>query len=47
MRAIVSSDTSNGPQAPVRYHASQHIAHPLGYIVDGVVKIDLDVKPAS
>jgi hypothetical protein len=46
MRAIVSSDTSNGPQAPVRYHASQHIAHPLDYIVDGVVKIDLDVKPA-
>ena len=36
----------NGPQAPVRYHASQHLAHPLGYIVDGVVKIDLDVKPA-
>jgi hypothetical protein len=47
MRAIVNSDTSNGPQSPVRYHASQHIAHPLGYIVDGVVKIDLDVKPAS
>ena len=46
MRAIISSDTSNGPQAPVRYHASQHLAHPLGYIVDGVVKIDLDVKPA-
>jgi hypothetical protein len=46
MRAIVSNDTSNGPQAPVRYHASQHLAHPLGYIVDGVVKIDLDVKPA-
>jgi hypothetical protein len=47
MRAIVSSDTSNGPQAPVRYHASEHLAHPLDYIIDGVVKIDLDVKPAS
>ena len=46
VRAILSSDTSNGLQAPVRYHASQHLAHPLGYIVDGVVKIDLDVKPA-
>jgi len=46
MRAIVSSDTSNGPQSPVRYHAAQHLARPLGYIVDGVVKIDLDVKPA-
>ena len=46
MRAIIGGDTSNGPQAPVRYHAAQHLAHPLGYIVDGVVKIDLDVKPA-
>jgi hypothetical protein len=46
MRAIVSSDTSNGPQSPVRYHAAQHLARPLGYIIDGVVKIDLDVKPA-
>jgi hypothetical protein len=46
MRAIVGGDTSNGAQAPVRYHAAQHLAHPLGYIVDGVVKIDLDVKPA-
>lgn len=45
MRAVVTADTSNGPQAPVRYHSAQHLAHGLGYIVDGVVKIDLDVKP--
>jgi len=36
---------SHGAQSAVRYHAAQHLAHPLGYIVDGAVKIDLDVKP--
>jgi hypothetical protein len=45
MRAIVMGDTSNGAQAPVRYHSAGHLARPLGYIVDGAVKIDIDVKP--
>lgn len=45
MRAVVSNDTSNGAQAPVRYHPSEHLVRSLGYIVDGVLKIDLDVKP--
>jgi hypothetical protein len=45
MRAVVSGDTTNGAQALVRYHAAEHLARPLGYIVDGAVKIDLDVKP--
>jgi hypothetical protein len=45
MRAVVMADTSNAGQAAVRYHASEHLARPLGYIVDGAVKIDLDVKP--
>src|SRR5712691_8830953 len=45
IRAVVSGDTSNGAQALVRYHAAEHLARPLGYIVDGAVKIDLDVKP--
>ena len=45
MRAVVSNDTSNGAQAPVRYHPSEHLFRSLGYIVDGVLKIDLDVKP--
>src|SRR5712692_570493 len=45
MRAVVSADTSNGAQSSVRYHAATHLARPLGYIVDGAVKIDLDVKP--
>ncbi len=45
MRAVVGADTSNSAQAAVRYHAAEHFARPLGYIVDGAVKIDLDVKP--
>jgi hypothetical protein len=46
MRAVVSADTSNGAQAPVKYHAAGHQARSLGYIIDGALKIDLDVKPA-
>jgi hypothetical protein len=45
IRAVVSGDTSNQPQANVRYHPSGHVARPLGYIVDGVLKIDVEVKP--
>lgn len=45
MRAVVTGDTSNGSMVPVRYHAASHVAKPLGYIVDGAVKIDIDVKP--
>ena len=46
MRAVVSGDTSNGAQAPVKYHATGHQARALGYIVDGALKIDIDVRPA-
>ena len=45
MHAIVTGDTSNGAQAPVKYHAGEHQAHSLGYIVDGALKIDLEIKP--
>jgi len=45
VRAVISGDTTNGAQAPVKYHAAEHLAHPLGYIVDGALKIDLDIKP--
>jgi SpoIVB peptidase S55 len=46
IRAVVSDDTSNGAQAPVRYHATSQQARSLGWIVDGAVKIDVEVKPA-
>jgi hypothetical protein len=45
MRAVVTGDTTNGAQAPVRYHSTDHVARSLGYIVDGALKIDVDVKP--
>lgn len=45
MRAVVMGDTSNGVQAPVKYHPAGHQARSLGYIVDGALKIDLEVRP--
>lgn len=46
MRAVVSADTSNGPQAVVKYHPAGQEARSLGYIIDGALKIDIDVQPA-
>ena len=46
MRAVVVADTSNGAQAAVKYHRAGQSARPLGYIVDGALKIDIDVQPA-
>lgn len=46
IRAVVTADTSNAPQAPVKYHGVEKQAKSLGYIVDGAMKIDLDVRPA-
>lgn len=47
MRAVVAADSSNSAQAAVKYHAAEHLSRSLGYIVDGAVKIDLDIKPNS
>lgn len=46
VRAIVVDDTSNAAKAPVKYHSSGKQARELGYIIDGAVKIDLNVRPA-
>ena len=45
MRAVVSGDTSNAAQAPVKYHSAARQARSLEYVVDGVLKIDIDVRP--
>lgn len=45
MRAVIAADTSNGAQAAVKYHPAAKQARPLGYIVDGALKIDIDIKP--
>ena len=46
MRAVVTADTSNGAQAQVKYHPAGQTAKALGYIVDGALKIEVDVQPA-
>ncbi|MBK5258488.1 MAG: hypothetical protein JJE51_02775 [Thermoanaerobaculia bacterium] len=46
IRAVVTDDTSNGAQAPVRYHAAGQQSRALGYIIDGAVKVDINVQPA-
>ena len=46
MRAVVGNDTSNAAKASVKYFASDKQARSLGYIIDGALKIDLDVQPA-
>jgi hypothetical protein len=46
MRAVVSADTSNATKASVKYHPSSQQSRPLGYIVDGAVKIDFQVQPS-
>jgi hypothetical protein len=45
MTAVVEGDTSNSTRAPVRYFAPEHLARPLDYIVDGALKIDLQISP--
>jgi len=45
MRAVVMADTSNGAQAPVKYHPAGTEVRSLGYIIDGATKIDLEVRP--
>jgi hypothetical protein len=45
MRAVITADTSNGAQAAVKYHPAGQSARSLGYIIDGALKIDLDVQP--
>jgi hypothetical protein len=46
IRAVVTSDTSNAEQLPVRYHGSARQTRALGYVVDGAVKIDVEIRPA-
>jgi hypothetical protein len=45
MGAIKESDTSNSGRAPVRYFAPEHLSRPMDFIVDGWVRVDLNIKP--
>ncbi|HEX7707199.1 MAG TPA: SpoIVB peptidase S55 domain-containing protein [Thermoanaerobaculia bacterium] len=46
MRAIVVGDTSNTTRAAVKFHPAGQTVRPLGYIIDGALKIDINVQPA-
>lgn len=46
VRAVITADTSNRPQALVRYSAGEKKVKTLPYVVDGVVKIDVDIRPS-
>ena len=45
MKAVIDADTSNSLKAPVRLHPGVRGAKPLDRIVDGLVRVNLDVKP--
>ncbi|HKB78104.1 MAG TPA: SpoIVB peptidase S55 domain-containing protein [Thermoanaerobaculia bacterium] len=45
MRAVVTGDKTSSSQSSVRYYAAEHLARSLGYIIDGAMKIDLNIKP--
>ncbi|MGA7616399.1 MAG: SpoIVB peptidase S55 domain-containing protein [Thermoanaerobaculia bacterium] len=45
VQAVVSSDSTNSATAPVKYHAPDTLVRPLDYIVEGALKIDLDITP--
>ncbi|MHB9001773.1 MAG: SpoIVB peptidase S55 domain-containing protein [Thermoanaerobaculia bacterium] len=45
VQAMLNADTSAGAQPPVKYRAPYHIVKPLDYIVDGALRVDLDIRP--
>ena len=46
-RTATEDETGKRSQLkPLENHSFDHQAHPLGYIVDGALKIELDIKPA-
>ncbi|MFN2441934.1 MAG: SpoIVB peptidase S55 domain-containing protein [Thermoanaerobaculia bacterium] len=46
MMTVLAGDSSNGSGTPVKVNASFRDSRPLDYIVDGAVKIDLQIRPA-
>lgn len=46
MQSVISADTRAGADETVKYYATGQQARPLGYIIEGAVKIDIAVRPA-
>jgi len=45
VNAVVNSDSTNASRMPVRFSTPQHARRSLDYVVDGALKIDLDIRP--
>jgi hypothetical protein len=46
IRAVVGSDSSNSGKTEVKYHPAAHAMRHLDQIVDGMLKININVQPA-
>jgi hypothetical protein len=47
MQAVVSNDSSNSTSYAVKYKALDRASKPLDFVVDGIVRIDLPIRPRS
>ncbi|HVT45610.1 MAG TPA: SpoIVB peptidase S55 domain-containing protein [Thermoanaerobaculia bacterium] len=47
IRAVVEADSSNAPKIPVRYHAVEKQSRSLDSIIEGALKVDLQIRPRS
>jgi hypothetical protein len=45
IKAVIDGDTSNSLKVPVRFHPAVSGSRPLDRIVDGMVRVEVDVKP--
>jgi hypothetical protein len=45
MQAVVAGDTSNSSSAPVKVDSSIEESRPLDWVVDGAVRVDLQIRP--
>jgi len=47
MQFVMRDDTSHSTSPPSKYYLSTRESRRLDYVIDGVVKIDLDIRPRS
>ncbi len=45
MQAVIRSDSNHGAQVDVKYRAPGQVVRKLAYVVDGAMKLDLQVRP--
>lgn len=45
VQAMLNADMTAGSQPPVKYRAPYHVVKSLDYIVDGALRVDLDIRP--